>query len=276
MHVNGHAGWLGPALHGSRRLAGVGRRVHTLHLPMASLEAQQERPFRWIDKLPGRWAARQTEQDRRFLDCFTDIVSVSRRYGRMLHELGYVPEERLEIVPNGVDTERFRPRQGARTPGPVRLGAAGNLHPQKRFDLLLEAFSRARGIDAELHIAGEGRDEQALRAQAERLGLGDRVHFRGFQRDMPAFLSELDVFAMTSDAEAAPYAQLEAMSCGLPAVVTAVGDLPYFVRDGVDGWVAPVATSPRSPRGWRNCSATSIYGRGWAPRPANGSRRSSR
>ncbi|MBI1354165.1 MAG: glycosyltransferase [Acidobacteria bacterium] len=248
VHVNGHAGWLAPAVLGSRRLASVPRRLHTMHLAMDSLEAQQDRPFRWIDKLPGRWAARQTAQDRRFLACFSDVLSVSHRYGRLLSELGYLTPERVTIVPNGVDSDRFRPRAGdspdsPRLAGPVRIGAAGNLHPQKRFDLLLEAFARLRA-PAELQIAGEGPEEQALRAKASALGLADRVAFLGFQRDMPAFLADLDVFAMTSDAEAAPYAQLEAMACGLPAVVTAVGDLPFFLRDGVDGFLAPVGDVP--------------------------------
>lgn len=235
IHCNGHSGWLATVARGSRRLASVEHRIYTMHLPPPTLAAQQDHPFGWIEKFPGRWGARGLAQDRGFLRRFSEIVSVSWRYGRLLSERGYVESSRVSIVPNGVDTHLFATRKVSRAVGPVRLGAVGNLHRQKRFDLLLDAFARVPSTDAELHVVGEGPEEAALREQAEGLGLAERVHFRGFLLDMPEFFRDLDVFVMTSEAEAAPYAQIEAMACGLPSLVTAVGDLPFLVRDGVDG-----------------------------------------
>jgi glycosyltransferase involved in cell wall biosynthesis len=238
--VNGHSGWLAPAVTASRRLPSVQQRVYTMHLPLGSLEIQAERRFDWTQRLRFRWAGKQLVRDRRFLNCFAHVLTVSRRFGDLAVELGYLRREQVRFVPNGVDTERFQPRQGARRDGPVRIGAACRLTTAKRVDLLLDAFARLHSrTGAELHIAGEGPEAASLHAQTERLGVSSGVRFHGFRRDVPAFLAELDVFAITSDEEAAPYSQLEAMACGLPAVVTAVGDLPYIVRDGIDGLVAP-------------------------------------
>lgn len=239
LHVNGHSGWLEPVIVRSRRLASVKRRVYTMHLPPPSLHAQSARPFGWKDRIPGRWTARQSGVDRRFLACFDDVLTVSRFFGELAVKLGYLRDDQVSFVPNGVDAELFHPRQTARVPGPLRIGSACRLTEIKRVDLLVEAFARLDpAAPAELHIAGDGPEEPNLRAQAARLGVGDRVRFHGFRADVPDFLGEMDVFAISSDEEAAPYSQLEAMACGLPAAVTAVGDLPYMVRDGVDGFVS--------------------------------------
>ncbi len=238
--VNGHSGWLAPSVTASRRLPLVEHRIYTMHLPLGSLEIQAERRFDWKQRLPFRWAGTQLRRDRRFLGCFAHALTVSRRFGDLAVELGYLRREQVFFVPNGVDTERFQPRQAAQRDGPVRIGSACRLTTAKRVDLLLDAFARLESrAGAELHIAGEGPETAALHAQAERLGVSGGVSFHGFRRDVPEFLGEIDVFAITSDEEAAPYSQLEAMACGLPAVVTAVGDLPYIVRDGIDGLVAP-------------------------------------
>lgn len=245
LHVNGHSGWLEPVLARARRLEAARQRVYTMHLPVATLEAQAIERFDWKKKLPGRWTSRQLDRDRRFLSAFDHVLTVSRRFGELAEELGYVEPGRVRFIPNGVDTELYQPRSGASAEflpadRPVRIGSACRLTTVKRIDLLIEAFAAlGPSLPAELHIAGEGPEQAALREQAERLGLGERVRFHGFRQDVPQFLQEVDVFAISSDEEAAPYSQLEAMATGLPAAVTAVGDLPYIVRDGVDGFVSP-------------------------------------
>lgn len=248
--VNGHSGWLGPVVARSRRLKAVNSRVYTMHLPLSSLGAQIEQPFGWTALIPGRWAARQRAADRRFLGCFDEVLTVSQRFGDLAVERGYLRKEQVRFVPNGVDTNRFHPSEQPRRDGPLRIGSACRLTEVKRVSLLVEAFSQlGQGAEVELHIAGDGPEEAALREQVERLGLSDRVVFHGFRSDVPQFLREVDLFAITSDEEAAPYSQLEAMASGLPAVVTAVGDLPYILRDGVDGFLAPVGDTRRVAEG---------------------------
>jgi len=238
--VNGHSGWLEPVVVRSRRLGDVAQRVYTMHLPPPSLNAQSERRFGWKERIPGRWTAKQLAADRRFLACFQDVLTVSSRFGDLAVELGYLSAEQVSFVPNGVDVDRFAPNAAAGGDDPVRIGSACRLTTVKRIDLLIEAFARLGArTQVELHIAGEGPEEGALRRQAQSLGVIDRIRFHGFRSDVPEFLGEMSVFAITSDEEAAPYSQLEAMACGVPAVVTAVGDLPDIVRDGLDGFVTP-------------------------------------
>jgi glycosyltransferase involved in cell wall biosynthesis len=99
-----------------------------------------------------------------------------------------------------------------------------------------------RGLDVELRIAGEGSLERALRAAAAERGLAERVRFLGHVEDTPGFLRGLDAFALTSDSEGNPNALLEAMSCGLPTVATAVGGIEEVLEGGRAGLLVPPAT----------------------------------
>jgi glycosyltransferase involved in cell wall biosynthesis len=212
-----------------------------MHLPFGAIRTKSAGPLTWAERLPLRWAWRQIRKDRLFLSRFNEVLSVSYRFGQLLEDTGLNPDCGITVVPNGVDTSRYRPRKRRSScEEPLVIGAAGNLSGQKRFDLLLEAFQavwKSTDLPIELRIAGEGPERDVLLEQAERLCIGPHVHLTGFQSDMPSFLGELDVFVMTSDSEAAPYAALEAMACGLPSVVTDVGDLGYIVEDGLNGIV---------------------------------------
>lgn len=131
----------------------------------------------------------------------------------------------IEVIPNGVDTDRFCPREGPRPEGPLVIGASGRLHPIKNFPLILEAVARLpealRGV--RVRYAGDGPERAEIEAAAARLGLTDHLELLGHVDDVPAFLRQLDVFVLSSDNEANPNALLEALSAGLPCVSTAVG-----------------------------------------------------
>jgi glycosyltransferase involved in cell wall biosynthesis len=240
MHVNGLHGWIQPTLEQSRELKTVPLRIYTMHLPFGYIRLNEFRLLRWQERLPLRWSWRQFRKDRRFLSLFDEVLSVSYRYAELFDELRIGTHCQVTAIPNGIDVELFKPGSNDRDTSLLRIGAAGNLHPQKRFDLLLNAFQRVStesGARVELHIAGEGPDRGMLAEQARRLGISSSVVFHGYVAKMPDFLSSLDIFAMTSDSEAAPYAALEAMSCGLPSLVTNVGDLGYIIEDGHTGLV---------------------------------------
>lgn len=117
------------------------------------------------------------------------------------------------------------------------VGSVGRLSTEKRVDLFLQAagFLAASPSDIAFAVVGGGPDRPALERQAQRLGLDRRVRFLGLVRDMEPVYGALDVLVQPSDLEGTPRTVLEAMARGIPVVATAVGDVPFLVRDGYEG-----------------------------------------
>lgn len=123
------------------------------------------------------------------------------------------------VIPNGIDTARFRTR--GRTSGArVVILSVARLEPQKNPHMLV----RSLPPKCELWLAGEG----SLRRELENL---DRVQVLGVREDVPELLGRADIFALASDWEGYPVALLEAMASGLPVVATEVGGVPEIVGD---------------------------------------------
>jgi glycosyltransferase involved in cell wall biosynthesis len=139
-----------------------------------------------------------------------------------------------EVVPNIVDTERFRPAGLARRSGIPRMVVARNLEPTA-----LRAFAlvHADVPGARLSVAGSGPDLGALRALAAECGIADAVDFCGrLDRDQMAELyRSATVVINPSRVDNMPNSVLEAMASGAPVVSTDVGGVPYILRDGVTG-----------------------------------------
>ncbi len=94
-------------------------------------------------------------------------------------------------------------------------------------------------VGADLLLAGDGSERQALESLVTSLGVCDRVRFLGVRRDVPALLAASDVFVLPSLSEAASLTLLEAMACAVPSVVTDVGGNPEIVTDGLTGRLVP-------------------------------------
>jgi glycosyltransferase involved in cell wall biosynthesis len=113
----------------------------------------------------------------------------------------------------------------------------GRLAPIKRVDLFVEILvslrKKRQGVRAA--IVGDGQMRAAIEAQIERLQLQENIVLAGFQRDVSSWLQRSRVFVLTSDSEGLSLALMEAMATGLPAVVSAVGDLGDLVDTGVNG-----------------------------------------
>ncbi|MEW2404125.1 glycosyltransferase [Streptomyces sp. NPDC046862] len=124
-----------------------------------------------------------------------------------------------------------------------RVGAVGRLEGIKRLDRLIDAFAHAcADLPAwELHLFGDGPMEPALREQAARLGISDRVRFRGPVVDMATAYRELSVVALTSEREGRPMALAEAAACGVPSVSF---DLSPGVRELVEDGRTGILVSP--------------------------------
>jgi glycosyltransferase involved in cell wall biosynthesis len=166
----------------------------------------------------------------------------------MVDELG-CPPEKIHIVYNGVDPERFDPTDDRRAVAEFGIGASDRvvgivaaLRPEKDHSTLLRAARMVvdRVPAAKFLIVGEG----PMRAEIERhvavLGLDDHVTLTGCLSDVPAVLQGLDVVVLSSySVECFPMALLEAMAAGRPAVCTAVGGVPEMVDEGVTGFLVP-------------------------------------
>lgn len=157
------------------------------------------------------------------------------------------PDVAVDVIPNGVDCERFRPRTGERPDGPARLVFCGRVVFQKGLDILLDALALLPAEPAwELHIVGDGPARPDIEARAARAGLSDRLVFHGWQdRDSLARLVRgMDAFVFPSRHEGMPNALLEAMASGLPVAASRIAGNEELVEDGRTGFLAP----PESPR----------------------------
>ncbi|HSP79823.1 MAG TPA: glycosyltransferase, partial [Myxococcaceae bacterium] len=164
-----------------------------------------------------------------------------------------LPEERVSVIPNGLDVGRFdaRARAGLEAPLPDTRGApvvvhvANMNHPVKRQEDLLHALALLRSEGHVLHafLVGDGPRRPELERRVERLGMADRVHFLRHRKDVPAVYARADFGVLCSSAEGLSNAVMEGMAAGRPMVVTAVGGNPELVADGQRGLVVP----PRQP-----------------------------
>ncbi len=175
------------------------------------------------------------------------VVAISDYTRAQLTRLA--PEERRErirLVRCGIDLDRFALRPERPVTGRVRLLNIGRLAPEKGQWVLLEALRRVvdGGLDAELHIIGNGPLRSALEQQIERLGLVERGTFRGTlsQEDVREAVAEADVFCMPSFAEGLPVSIMEAMAVGVPVVCTSIAGIPELVRDGETGRCVPAGS----------------------------------
>ena len=147
----------------------------------------------------------------------------------------------LTYLPNGVDTDDYRPTlgQGAArralgiAPERLVVGCVGRLSSEKGQGRAVRTAARlARKFpQLELHLVGDGPDRARLEQMAAQLGIAERVKFWGWQTDTPRFYEAMDVMLLPSRTEGMPNAVLEAMAMNVPTVATDVGG----VRDLLDG-----------------------------------------
>jgi glycosyltransferase involved in cell wall biosynthesis len=152
-----------------------------------------------------------------------------------------VPERKLRLLPNVVDTSMFRP-SCRRSNGTIQILGVGRLTEQKRFDRFIRVIAGLRGLRYPVRatIAGAGPLRGALEQQAlERGLLPDAIRFAGAVSDARELYDGSDFLLLTSDYEGTPNVLLEAMAAGLPVVATCVGGTPEIVTSGRTGFLAP-------------------------------------
>ncbi len=161
-----------------------------------------------------------------------------------------IPSELLRVVPNGVDTERFRnvpPEARESVRRALGIGgefvwlAVGRFETAKDYPNMLHAFAavRKRHPQALLLLVGRGSLQPETEALARTLKLADGVRFLGVRRDVAEVMSAADGYVMSSAWEGMPIVLLEAAAAGLPIVATRVGGNQEVVQDERTGFLVP-------------------------------------
>jgi glycosyltransferase involved in cell wall biosynthesis len=147
----------------------------------------------------------------------------------------FMPGLDISIIPNGVDTDRFHPREEKTIGKRLKLLTVSRLIKRKRINLLIETLRELceLNVEAELNIAGEGALTQNLKSLASRLGVAEHVNFMGRieSEKMPQVYCDNDIFVMSSEHEGMCNAMLEAMASGLPIITTPCEGVEELITD---------------------------------------------
>jgi glycosyltransferase involved in cell wall biosynthesis len=198
----------------------------------------------------------------RLLTRWTDgFIGVAAAHGEHLRTNERFPAEKVFVIPNGIDTKRFRfdrcTRERIREDldidqqAPV-CGIVAALRPEKNHELFLTAASRViqQLPEARFVIVGDGPQRPRLERMSQLLNLSHAVRFAGTRSDIPDLLAAFDLFALTSHNEANPVSILEAMSIALPVVATRVGSVPEMVLHGETGEIVSPNDAPAMTDAW--------------------------
>ena len=213
-----HTHHIGPLIYGgiSARLANIDNVIHTEHdaWHLAGL-----RP-----RILQRFIMRLVQPI-----YVADANFVAKQLNHLMPSLK--PASKPIVIPNGVDTEKFKPSKQnknalltqAGLPVDLKyIGCAARLESVKSHDVLIQALSQLPNNVA-LLLAGTGSLQDELQQLAQRLDVQNRVFFLGHIDDMTHFYPLIDIFCLSSNNEGLPLSPMEAQSCGIPAVLTDVG-----------------------------------------------------
>ena len=185
----------------------------------------------------------------RLLTPLTDaFIAVAESHGRFLHEFERFPKQKVVVIRNGVDCERFSPSEANRIEVRKELnlpenaplgGIVAALRSEKNHTMLVRAAAQLRQSHPDLHwlIIGDGPERETIQALARELSIDDRIHLLGTRHDTPRLVSALDVFTLCSLNEASPVSILEALACGVPVAASDVGSVRESVRNGETGYL---------------------------------------
>jgi alpha-1,3-mannosyltransferase len=171
----------------------------------------------------------------RSLRAVTKVVAVSESDAGLFREI--VPPEKLVTIPNGVD-EAYGRAQSARVRG--RIVCAGRVSKAKAIDRVIQLVSRASDLVEELVIAGPDEDgtRKALELEAARLGIAPKVRFVGelSLSDLANLVSSAHLVISAAPHEGFGITTVEALSAGVPVMVSRTGIHEEIVRPGDNGW----------------------------------------
>lgn len=193
----------------------------------------------------GSYTSRQIIEAMSFAD---KILSVSEDLKLHITNLG-INEEKVHVVPNGVDTAKFKPT------GKAHARDLLNLPQDKNIVLFVGALRKIKGVDYLIEAAKDfvntntdlfmvGRDDglrKSLEKRAQELKIADHIRFTGpvDHEKIPLWISASDILVLPSLSEGRPNVVLESLACEVPVVATNVGGIPELMIDGETGYLVP-------------------------------------
>lgn len=179
------------------------------------------------------------------------IIAVSHFTKWELTNYYKIPENKIRVIHNGVDINKFKPAEDKRkvkaelgfNPDDIAIVSVGRLYARKGLFTLIESMPAVikRFPKAKFIISGKGQSDEMhkLIAHAEKLDVKNNIIFTGYFPDkkLPKLYQAADVFAFSTFYEHHPFAVLEALSTGLPVVTTKVGGIPETIIDGKNGFM---------------------------------------
>ncbi|TAL17885.1 glycosyltransferase family 1 protein [bacterium] len=181
------------------------------------------------------------------------FVAISLAIKEILVNFGVSPEK-IRLVHSGVDPDKTRPGSGESfrrelglAPGELLAGNISHLADHKGLKYLIDAVPLvlANHPNTRFVIVGSGELEEELKMQAKSLGLGGKLVFTGFRKDVDAIMDGLDIFVMSSHMEGLGTIVMDALASKTPVVVTGAGGIPEIVEDEKQGFVVP-AKDPKA------------------------------
>ena len=183
-----------------------------------------------------------------FCEAVDLVISPSEGMKKVLRD--FKVESHIEVVPNGVDLDRFYTTQplaraefGYKSKD-ILLVYAGRIAPEKNLEFLLQSFAGVAQVVPNVHLlimgSGQKEHEDAITPLPEKLGIRDRVRFLGMipYDDLPAYLAMCDAFVTASVTEVHPLSVIEAMATGLPVTGIDSPGVGDSVTDGETGLLA--------------------------------------
>jgi glycosyltransferase involved in cell wall biosynthesis len=195
------------------------------------------------------WFLRIFEE--KMLERANKIIAVSHFTKRELLEYYKVPEEKIQVIHNGVDVNKFKPAKNKRKikeelgfkADDLAILSVGRLYARKGLFTLIESMPAVvkRFKNAKFIISGKGQSDEMRKLinHADRIGVKNSIIFTGYYPDkkLPKLYQAADVFAFSTFYEHHPFAVLEALSTGLPVVTTSVGGIPETIESGKNGFL---------------------------------------
>ncbi|MEZ4527995.1 MAG: glycosyltransferase family 4 protein [Desulfobacterales bacterium] len=180
-----------------------------------------------------------------YIRFFPRIVAVSPEVKTLMQRY-LIPKHRISVIINGIDMQGFRKNKAAGQrirkeigipPEAILIGAIGRLSPEKGHRHFMEAAAQIAPAfpNARFLLVGDGPLREMLKTHALSLGLGERMIFAGFRKDIADCYCALDMFVLPSLLEGTPMSLLEAMSAQVPVIAARAGGVGRILTQGENG-----------------------------------------
>ncbi|MCA9755070.1 MAG: N-acetyl-alpha-D-glucosaminyl L-malate synthase BshA [Candidatus Eisenbacteria bacterium] len=173
----------------------------------------------------------------------SDRVTAVSQFLRQKTVESFGVEREIEVIPNFVDPDKFRPLDERRLPFCANRDEkivvhASNFRPVKNIPSVIHTFAKIReAMPARLLLVGDGPERYGAQELVGQLGLQKNVHFLGIREGMSDLLGCADLYLLPSEHESFGLSALEAMSCGAPVIATSRGGTGEVVVPGVTGYL---------------------------------------